>query len=350
MTVIIQLGDLGLDLLADRQLIRDLLHTLAGDLGDVDQAVDARDDLGKGAEGGDGHDLDGNDVADLVHRLDLLPGVVLGLFVDEGNAVVFAVDILDGDFDGIADGNDLGGVLDPQPGQIGKTDAAIHAAQINKRAEIGKALDLAGVDLADLDLFPELLGLLLAGFAGHDADRADGTAALTVGLQDLEADFLAQQGVQVAVAGNAGLAGGDKYLDAIGEDQNAALDDFGDDAGEDFAGFAGVHDLLKAGSGIQTGLGEHGGAFHIVDADDHQLQLVADLDDILRLGAGVAGQLIQRYITGVLGAGVNRNFRRLDACNNGRYLLPIMYTFGVLIEQLPKVHFFSVVFQYAHGI
>ena len=149
---------------------------------------------------------------------------------------------------------------------------------------------------------------------------------------------------------NTGLAGGDEYLDAIGEDQNAALDDLGDNAGEDFAGLAGIHDLLEAGYGIQAGLGEHGGAFHIVDADDHQLQLIADLDDILGLGRGIAGQLIQRYITGMLGSGVYRNFRRLNACNNGRYLLPIMYTFGVLIEQLPKVHFFSVVFQYAHGI
>ena len=103
----------------------------------MNQAIDTGDDLRKGAEGGQRHDLDGNDIADLIHGLNLLPGIVLGLLVDEGHAVILAVDILYGDLNGIADGNDLSRALDAQPGQVGQADTAIHAAQIHKGTEVG---------------------------------------------------------------------------------------------------------------------------------------------------------------------------------------------------------------------
>ena len=317
----------------------------------MDEAVDAGDDLREGAEGGDGHDLDGDDVADLIHGLDLLPRIVLGLLIDEGNTVVLTVNVLDGDFNGIADVDNFRGMLDAQPGQIGEADAAVHSAEVDKSAEIGEALDAAGVDLAHFDLFPELLGELVTGFPLNDADGAYGAAALTVGLEDLELDFLVKQGVEVAVSRNTGLARRYKDLDAVGEDEQAALDDFGDDAGENFAGIAGIHDFFKAGSSIQTGLGQHCGAFDVVDADNHQFDLVADFNDVFRLLGRIVGQLFQRYIASMLGTGINCDLSRLDVRNNGRYLLPIMYTFRILIQQFSKVHFFgSVVFQFAHGI
>ena len=43
--------------LTDGQNVLRLVDALGGDLGDVDQAVNARDDLSEGAEGGDRNDL-----------------------------------------------------------------------------------------------------------------------------------------------------------------------------------------------------------------------------------------------------------------------------------------------------
>ena len=105
-------GDLGLDLVADGQHVLGLADAAIGNLGDVDQAVNTGQDLGKSTEGHELDDLDRGDIADLVAAGELGPGVAVGILVAEGDLALFLVEADDVDIDLVADGDDLGGLVD----------------------------------------------------------------------------------------------------------------------------------------------------------------------------------------------------------------------------------------------
>lgn len=88
------------------------------------------------------------------------------------------------------------------------------------------------------------------------------------------------------VSGTGSLRSGDEYLHTVGENQNAAANHFGYNAFQDLTALAGLSNLLEAGNGIETLLGKHYSAFHIVDAQNDQFQLVALLYRSVALAAG----------------------------------------------------------------
>ena len=57
--------------------------------------------------------------------------------------------------------------------------------------------------------------------------------------------------------------------------------------------------------GVQTLLGQLRVALHVVDADDPGLDLVAHVDDILRLDAGIVGQFAELDVSGLLGTHIH---------------------------------------------
>ena len=79
----VHIGDLHLDLLALSQNVLGLADALVSDLGDVDQAINAGQDLCEGAEGHQLDDLGIHNITDLELGHELVPGVHLsGLVVD----------------------------------------------------------------------------------------------------------------------------------------------------------------------------------------------------------------------------------------------------------------------------
>ena len=80
-----------------------------GELGDVDQALDAGQDLDEGPEGDDLRHLALDHVALLVLVEDPLPRVLLGLLQAQRDALAVAVDVEHLDADRVADRDDLGG-------------------------------------------------------------------------------------------------------------------------------------------------------------------------------------------------------------------------------------------------
>ena len=108
----VALGDLSLNRLADRQEIGYVVDALIGYLGDVDKAVDSGDNLREGAEIGDRDYLSLDNLPELVISLEDIPGIVRLLLVNQRDLAGFVVDILDGDLDVIAYGDDFGGVSD----------------------------------------------------------------------------------------------------------------------------------------------------------------------------------------------------------------------------------------------
>jgi hypothetical protein len=105
-----------------------IFDALDGDLGDVDQALDAVFDLGEGAEVGELGDLGVGDGARGVALGERLPRVGGQLLDAEAEALVLDVDVEDDGLDLVALLVDLGGVADLLgPGEVGDVDEAVDA-------------------------------------------------------------------------------------------------------------------------------------------------------------------------------------------------------------------------------
>ena len=175
--------------------------------------------------------------------------------------------------------------------------------------------------LADLNALPDSSLRGLTGLILHGADGTDDAAAGTVDLGDAQGDGLTDHLAQIRTAGLAGLGSGNEHAHALDVDDDAALVLLGDLALEGGLVLAGLLDLLPDLHGVQTLLGEHGIALHVVDADDVGLDLVADLDDVLGLDAGISGQLVDGNIARLLAAQIHLNLGGADCGHDSGYLL-----------------------------
>ena len=84
-------------------------------------------------------------------------------------------------------------------------------------------------------------------FLEDSLDRADSPSAAVVDLDDLELDFLVQQDREVFHPAVGSEGSGDEYLQAVEVDQDAALDDIGNGAGQDSAFFKSFADGVVVG-------------------------------------------------------------------------------------------------------
>ena len=127
---------------------------LAGQLGDVHQALDAVAEVHEGAEIGQAGDLAGDDVAHMVALEEDLPDVGLHLLHAEAHALVQGIQAQDLGGDCVALLHDLAGVLDLLgPAEVGDVDQAVDALfQFDEGAELGDVAHGAGDDLAGLVL------------------------------------------------------------------------------------------------------------------------------------------------------------------------------------------------------
>src|SRR6266568_4219434 len=227
----VDVDDLDEDLVAHlHDLLRDL-HVPVGQLGDVHQALDALLDPDERAERDELGDPPWHDLTDLVGPGELLPRVFLGGLQRQRDALAVHVHVqhLDGDF--LADLDDLARVVDVLPGQLGHVHQAVHAAQVDERAEV----DDRGHDaLADLSLgqgveerVPDLgLGLLEPGAAGQHH-----VVAVLVQLDDLGFDLLAYVRLEGADPAHLHQRSGQEAAQPDVQDQ-AALDDLDHRAGD----------------------------------------------------------------------------------------------------------------------
>ena len=276
-------GDLRLDLVADSQLISGLLDALVGDLGNMDQTIDAGNDVGESAECGQTDNLSLNNGADRIISLEDDPRIVLGLLVAQRNLFGLGIDVLNVNFNGIADIDDLARMLDAQPGELGNVDHAGYAAEIDECAVGSQGADNAGINLTDLAVLPELCtlrGKLVAENALDGTDDLSSSAALGQ-LDQTELYFLTLEILKVSVALQSSLGRGNKYADIVRNDDNAAGDDLGHDTGEDRLLVVGLLQLFKALLGVDSALREHDGTFDVICFHNQQFYTIADLDNFI---------------------------------------------------------------------
>ena len=175
------------------------------------------------------------------------------------------------------------------PGQLGHVHQAVHAAEIDERAEVD---DRGHHTLADLALGQGVeervtdlgLGLLEPGPA-----RQDHVVAVLVQLDDLGFDFLAHVRLEIADSPHLHQGGGQEPTQADVEDQ-AALDDFDHRAGDHAVLFLDLLDRAPGALVLSPLLGQDQAAFLVLFLQDQGLDVLARVDNIVRVDVVLDGQ------------------------------------------------------------
>src|SRR6202007_3271761 len=282
-----------------------------GQFGDVDQALDALLDPDERAERHQLGDPARDDLADLVRAGELLPRVFLGGLQRQRDALAVHVHVEDLDGDLLADLDDLTRVVDVLPGQLGHVHQAVHAAQVDERAEV----DDRGHDaLADLALGQRVeegvadlgLGLLEPGAPGQDH-----VVAVLVQLDDLGFDLLAHVGLQVADPAHLHQRGRQEAAQADVEDETA-LDDLDDGAGDDAVLLLDPLDGAPRALILRPLLGQDEAAFLVLLLENQGLDLLARLHDLVRVDVVLDRQFAGRDDALGLVADIEQNLVSID--------------------------------------
>src|SRR6184192_1857746 len=196
---------------------------LPGQLGDVQQTLDAIADLEKRAVLLDLCDLALHDGARRKALLDVIPGVLAQLAQAEGDARGVGVQLDDLDLYLLADRKDVGDIRHPVPGELGNVDQAVGGAEVDKGAVGGQARHLTLDLVSDLELFEQLPALTGAVLVEGRFLADNQPIALAVDLEDLDADPLADQLLEVRVVRTGDLRGGQEAAQTQDVHDQAAL-------------------------------------------------------------------------------------------------------------------------------
>ena len=147
-TLEVDVDDLDEDVGTDGDDLLGQLDVALGQLGDVHQALDALLDAHERAERDELGDLARCDLTDRVGAGEDLPRVLLRRLQRQRDALAVEVDLEDLDGDLLAHLDDLGGVLDVLPAELGDVHEAVHAAEVDERTEVDDRGDHTGAHLA----------------------------------------------------------------------------------------------------------------------------------------------------------------------------------------------------------
>ena len=234
----VDLEDAHVDRITLRDDLARVLDVVRRELGDVHEPLDPGEDLDEGAERDDLRDAALDDVVLAVGVDHLLPRVGLGLLQAERDALAVAVDVEHLDLDRLADVEHLGRMVHVAPGELGDVDQAVHAVEVDERAEVDDVRDLALDDVARAQAVEDRLAHLLALVLEDGAAREDDVVARAVQLDDLAAELLAEELVEILDAADVDERRGQEAAHAEVEDE-AALDDLDDLADDRLAGLRG---------------------------------------------------------------------------------------------------------------
>ena len=261
-----------------------MLHAVPGEIGHVDETVDAAD-VDERAEVGQAADDAGDDLI----LLDLLPGLLLlveQIRLAAGDDALLGLVNLD-DLDGHRLADELADVLDEAAGQMGGRDERTDAHHIGDQAAVdglaAGGLDArAGVILGD-ELFPVL--------AGHDlALGEEHIAFAVVELDNLGFDLVADLGIggdQIVLLDVAVSLAGNAHDDAV-------IAHLSHDAFDDLTGAELDHRLLEHRGKVLAALGNLI-LFHVVHVGTTSSSISAGrlgpemIHTLLDHGGGTAG-------------------------------------------------------------
>ena len=259
-------------------------------LGDVHQALDAVAELDERAERNDLGDLAVDDGANRVLFDELDPGILRGLLETEGDALALQIDVENLDLDLVANLDDLGRMVDMVPRELGDVNQTVDTAEIDEGAEVDDGGNGALETHALGKLGQDLGALVLAAFLKQHAAGKHDVVAVAIHLDDAGFDLGAQVHVEILHAAKVHEGCGQKAAKADVEDE-AALDDFDDLAGDRLAGLELLFDADPGALVLGTLLGEDQATVLVFLLENESLDLVAKVDDLGRIGILADGEL-----------------------------------------------------------
>ena len=109
----------------------------------MDEALHAITEVDEGAEGDELGDGTLDDGADRVLLDEGAPRILGGLLETQGDALAVEIDVENLNLDLLADLDDLGGVVDVIPGELGDVDETIDATEVDEGTEVDDRGDIA---------------------------------------------------------------------------------------------------------------------------------------------------------------------------------------------------------------
>ena len=175
--------------------------------------------------------------------------------------------------------------------------------------------------LAHFDALPNGSLGSLTSLELHRADGTHHTAAGAVDLGNAQGHSLADHLAKLGAAGHTALGSGHEHAHALHVHHDAALVLLSDLALQGGLVLASLFDVLPHLHGVQTLLGEHSVALHVIHADDVGLDLVAHLHHVFGLHVGISAQLIHGDIAGLLAAQIDLDLGGANCRHDTGYLL-----------------------------
>ena len=310
-TVGVDVHNLDLDVLADLDDLRRGVDVLGSHLGDVNQTLDVVAKLDEGAERNNLGDLAINDGAHGVALDELQPRILGGLLQAERDALALQVDVENLNLNLVANLDDLGRMVDMVPRQLGDVNQTVDAAQVNEGAEVDDggngALEAHALD----ELGEDFGALVLAAFLEQHAAGQHDVVAVAIHLDDASFDFGAQVGVEILHAAKVNEGSRQEATQADVEDE-AALDDFDNLAGDGLAGLELLFDADPSTLVLSTLLGEDQAAVLVFLLENKSLDFVAQGNDLGGIGILADRQLASRDNALALEADVEQALVMLD--------------------------------------
>ena len=191
--------------------------------GDVDETLYAGLNLYECAVVSDDHDLTLDDVANLEVGIESIPGMRAELLETESDALLGVVEVEDDDIDLLVELDNLFGMADAAPGEVGNVDESVHSAEVHEYTVRADVLDGSLEYLTLLETADDLglLGLELCldeSLVGNDH-----VAVFLIDLDDLELHRLVYIYVIITDGLDADLAAGEECLDSEYIDDHTAL-------------------------------------------------------------------------------------------------------------------------------
>src|ERR1700687_1856668 len=223
----------------------------------MEQALDAVADLQEGAVFLDLGDFALDDRTGREPLLDVVPGVLAELAQAEGDPRGVGVELDDLDTHILTDLENVGDIRHPVPGEFGDVDQAVGGAQVDEGAVGGQTGNLALDLVADAQLLEELAALARPVLVEGGLLADDQPVALAVDLEDLDADPLTDQLLEVRAVAARPLGGWKEATQAEDVDDQAALVLLADLGVHHLAGRLLFLGLDPDGLGTGTAKGQH---------------------------------------------------------------------------------------------
>ncbi len=278
----VDLEDAHVDGITLRDDLARVLDVVGRELRDVHETFDTREDLDEGAERDDLRNAALDDVVLAVGVDDLLPRIGLRLLEAERDPLAVAVDVEHLDLDRLADVEHLGRMVHVAPRELGDVDEAVHPVEVDEGAEVDDVRDLTFDDVSGAQAIEDRLAHLLALVLEDGATGEDDVVPRAVELDDLAAQLLAEELVEVLDAPDVDERRGKEAPHAEVEDETA-LDDLDHLPVHGLAGLRGPLDSLPCELEARTLLRENQASFGVLLREDERIDLLAHGDLVGRV-------------------------------------------------------------------